>query len=71
LCYKYTFFLPDTNCSSQSTYSGDDFGGLDFIKYKGKVLVFIFRKKIAKKDWFMFLLSIFVRPSLIFAMFWI
>jgi hypothetical protein len=34
-------------------------GQLDFTKYNGKVLIFIFWKKVAKKGWFMFLLPIF------------
>jgi hypothetical protein len=45
---------PDRSCSSQPTSIGGDFGGPDFTKYKGEVLVFIFWKKVDKKGWFMF-----------------
>jgi hypothetical protein len=40
-------------------------GRPDLTKYKGEVLIFIFWKKVAKKDWFMFLLPIFVYPRYI------
>jgi hypothetical protein len=33
--YKYPFFLPEQHCISQPPSIGDDFGGPDFIKYKG------------------------------------
>jgi hypothetical protein len=46
--------------SSQPTSIGGDFGGLDYIKYKEEVLIFIFWRKVAKKGWFYVSLSIFV-----------
>jgi hypothetical protein len=34
-------------------------------KIQGEVLIFSFRKKVAKKGWFMFLLPIFIYPRYI------
>jgi hypothetical protein len=45
---------------SQPTSFGGNFGGLDYIKYKGGGLIFIFLRKVAKKGWFYVSLSIFV-----------
>jgi len=42
--------------STSATSIRGDFGGPDFTKYKGEVLIFIFWKKVAKKGWFVFLL---------------
>jgi hypothetical protein len=55
------FFLPDRSCSSQPTYIEDDFRVPDFTKYKARCFNLQFFKKVAKKGWFMFLMSIFVQ----------
>jgi hypothetical protein len=46
---KYHFFLPEQHCISQPPSIGGDFGGPDFTKYKGEVLILISWKEVAKK----------------------
>jgi hypothetical protein len=54
--------VPDTSCSSQPTTIEGDFVGPNFTKYKGRGFgLHFFWKNVAKKGWFMFLLSIFVQ----------